>query len=154
MANKNHSRNSKNHKKPNISGLRILQWNCRSLSNKINKLKITATDFDIIMLSETWLYGEKTVRLPNFNPVRKDRLIKNNTDDHGGVCIFIRKKILFEEVADIYHDPKKLESIAIKIKRENSEDILECSVYRVLTESCPWKNGKNSWTPHQNIRIK
>ena len=48
--------NNKNKIKSNI---KILQWNCRSIVNKINALKSIADEYDIILLSETWLLKDK-----------------------------------------------------------------------------------------------
>ena len=42
------------------TNLKILKWNCYAISNKLDDLKSIADEYDIILISETWLHTEKT----------------------------------------------------------------------------------------------
>ena len=94
-----------------INNIKIFQWNCRSLTNKIGELRSIITEYDIIILSETWLNDTITVNIPDYQIVRKDR----EDGVHGGVTIIIRKDILFKIEPNVYHITKSLETIAISI---------------------------------------
>ena len=111
--------------------VKILQWKCRSISNKIDNLKTIADNYDVILLSETWLTNKKKLQIKNFNIVRKDRSLKgNNNKDHGGgVCILIKFNLIFEEYKQICNKPDHLESVAITLLLENEEKILIGYIY-------------------------
>lgn len=71
----------------------ILQFNARSLFNKIDDLRLRASKFapDVICISESWLDSsihDGSVSIPNYNLVRSDRDIHG-----GGVAIFCRSDI-------------------------------------------------------------
>ena len=110
-----------------------MEWNCRAISNKLDNLKTIADEYDIIMLSETWLHTEKTLNIKNFNAIRNERPLKNaNKKDHGGgVCILIKSNLPYQQFNQIYHEPYHFESVAILLQLENPENkLLICSVYR------------------------
>ena len=91
MDNQRNKIQTKNNNKINEC-LKILQWNCHSLLNKLDSLKSIADEYDIIILSETWLFPEKKIQIKNFNIVSKDRLNNNQNDKehHGWICILIK----------------------------------------------------------------
>ena len=72
---------------------KILQWNCRSIKNKIHNLRNIVDEYDIILLSETWLNQHSYINIPNYHIIRRDRI----AGQHGGVAIFIKKNIPFQE---------------------------------------------------------
>ena len=94
-----------------LSTLRILQWNCRSLMNKIHLLRNIINEYDIVLLSKTWLNENSLVKIPNFYIIRRDR----KTAQHGGVAIIIKNNIPFREDISIYHKESSLESVALSI---------------------------------------
>lgn len=119
----------------NKKSLRILQWNCRSITRKYD-LHNHAKDFDIIILIETWLKPEHTYHLYGFETVRFDRLDEKG----GGLGIFVRKNI---EI-DVYDlnlklTKKSLEMGAITIEVNNKKMII-VAVYRP-----PHNNNKISF---------
>ena len=126
------------------SELKILQWNSRSINNKLDELKSIANKYDIILISETWLNPEKTIKLPNYNIIRKDRLFKcNNQDDHGGVCIFIKKNLQYKDCSNVFKIQEKIEITAVTIQLEQNEKLVICSIYRppnCITNATEWKN--------------
>ena len=87
-----------------------------SIQNKLDELKTISLNYVIIIILETWLTNQnKKIYLPNFNLIRNDREVKNknnNTNEHGGICIFIKKNIPYEEVCDFYSIANQLETAA------------------------------------------
>lgn len=152
--------NRKNNKNANISSnnsLKILQWNCRSAMDKINELRKISDDYDVIILSETWLTKSSNFKINNFNQVRNDRTqlkTKNRTHNpHGGVCILIKKNIPFEEISNIYNNPKQLETAAVTIELNDHEKLLICSIYRnpdEVTNITEWKKLLDSTNQYEN----
>ena len=69
-----------------MAPLKALLWNCRSASNKIIELTALSKNYDLIVLTETWLNANNHLNLPNFNIIRKDRQHRNG----GGLAILIR----------------------------------------------------------------
>ena len=63
----NKAPNKKQKKANNLkTNIKVLQWNCRSILNKLDHLKSIADEYDIIMLSETHLIEENTLNIKNF----------------------------------------------------------------------------------------
>lgn len=77
-----------------ISELNILQWNCRSVQEKIGSLcaLIDLYHVDVVLLSETFLSPEKVLKINGFNIIRKDRNSRG-----GGVAIAIKKMLAIHE---------------------------------------------------------
>lgn len=71
--------------------LKILQWNVRGIKNKLYELAHIANNFDIFIISETWLNLTNKVKLRGFDVVREDRLYAEG----GGVAIFVRNGIKY-----------------------------------------------------------
>ena len=67
--------------------LRILQWNCRSIKNKIGVLckLIQIHKIDVVLLQETFLSNDKSIKINNFDIMRADR-----NSQGGGVAIAIK----------------------------------------------------------------
>lgn len=70
-----------------------------------------SVNYDIILISETWLSDKDKVRLKGFDIVRKDRL--NNKG--GGVAIFIRNGLKYMSKDIKYQCDNKLEVCAIDL---------------------------------------
>ena len=77
--------------------LQILQWNCRSIQNKLPELQSYLDNLvnlpDVLCLQETYLTKNITPILPGYEFIRKDR---SNGKRGGGICI--KPSILFSEV--------------------------------------------------------
>ena len=96
-----------------MAALQILQWNCRSIQNKIPELKSYLANLpDILCLQETYLNKKIVLFLPGYKCIRKDR---SNGKRGGGICICITQNILFSEIAvpNSYNDMK---SMATKVR--------------------------------------
>uniref|UniRef100_A0ABD2WKN0 Reverse transcriptase domain-containing protein n=1 Tax=Trichogramma kaykai TaxID=54128 RepID=A0ABD2WKN0_9HYME len=107
----------------NKTHLKILQWNCRSVSNKLI-LHNEAKNFDIIVLIETWLNEIKHLKLKGFNIVRFDR----QSGSGGGIAICIKQNIFYEGTT-INFSSKSLETGSVIIKL-HSEKLLITTCYR------------------------
>lgn len=105
--------------------LRIVQWNCQSIKKKTPEIQFRAANFDVILLSETWLKPEDTVYLNGFDVVRKDR--EKHTG--GGVLIFVNNRLKYKRITNIYNCDDKLELCAIELFLAE-ESILLASCYR------------------------
>ena len=76
-------------------GLKIIHINTRSVFYKLDELKYNLADFDIIVLSETWLnesIDDSMLHWENFQLVRLDREGWRNKKG-GGLCIYVRSSI-------------------------------------------------------------
>lgn len=105
----------------NTKKLKILQWNCRSIIPKIDRLKalISVYNLDIICLNETWLIETKYFRIPSFNMVRKDR---NNS--FGGVLVGVREGIEFKYLNFSIHT--QIEYLVVSITQNNFNFNIVC----------------------------
>ena len=113
--------------------LHILQWNCHSVRNKLPTLRSIANDYDIILLSETWLNDVNNLHIPNFTTLRKDR----TSSEHGGFGILTKSNITFLQEKNIFHQENQLETLGISIPlcSHTQEKLLIVSVYRPPTHN-------------------
>jgi exonuclease III len=91
-------------------GIKIVQWNCRSLRSKFPEFQQRSQNIDIIILSETWLDEAENVYLTGFDVVRKDR-----NERSGGVAIFINNKLKYSRKEGLYDGDGKIEVCAIEL---------------------------------------
>lgn len=84
-----------------------LSW----LNNKREEIAQVANNFDIIILSETWLLPKFKVYLPIFTIIHKDI----NKPHSGGLAIAIKNDISFENEPGIYSTNKILDTLVISI---------------------------------------
>lgn len=99
----------------NYINLRILQWNCRGLRGKTYELERFATEWDIIMLVETFLKPEQNdFHVNGFETVRFDRLDNNR----GGIAFLVKKDLIFDTI-HLDFNPSSLEvgSISVSTSR-------------------------------------
>jgi exonuclease III len=75
--------------------LKICHFNIRSLSDKLDELKhfLVTHSIGICMLNETFLHPRKTIKIHNYNIVRRDRDSRG-----GGVCVLIHRSLFYEEI--------------------------------------------------------
>lgn len=100
----------------NISPLKILQWNCHSITNKIDLLRTTVQEFDIIALSETWHNSSHFFSLNNFTIIRKDTLTRNS----GGLAFAIRNTIFYKLPDRNFSIPGRLDSQTVIIRSDKN----------------------------------
>jgi len=56
-----------NNRKLNVSNLRILQWNANSIMSKYTELSKHCENFNLILISKTWLSPDKSFKLRGFD---------------------------------------------------------------------------------------
>jgi hypothetical protein len=99
--------------------IRILQWNCHSLSNKLSNLKlhIYSTKPHVVCLSETWLSENFEPTFVNYSAIYKHR---GALQAGGGLAVLVRSDVTYLE-HDLQLFPLGLlEVTAIKIYLKNS----------------------------------
>lgn len=100
--------------KPNQSipfRINIIQWNCKSATNKLPDLQILARNSDILILSETWLNSGSSFFISGFEIIRRDRMHGKG----GGVAVCLKKGIKFTVVDDIYDCDGEIEVCAVTL---------------------------------------
>ena len=94
--------------------IHILQWNCRSIRNKILNLQSYLSTFanlpDILCLQETYL-NQQTFFLTGYQVIRKDR---SNGKKGGGICFCVKNTISFSEIRQP-ECSKSIEIMGIKV---------------------------------------
>lgn len=78
---------------------KIIQWNARSIKHELNKLSFQAVNADIFIISKTWVEHTDSVKLKNFDTIRKDRSGRKG----GGILIFIQSNLKYQ-IIKIYKD--------------------------------------------------
>ena len=103
--------------------LKLLQWNCDSLSTKIPELKdrLSKLDIDICLIQETKLRShDKTPKIPGYGSVRTDR--KSNTSG-GGLITYIKDTLVFDRASEGCRTATEMSSIRVKIGGKKWIDI-------------------------------
>ncbi len=109
-----------------VSSLSITHQNIRSIRNKMEFIKDTLLDFDILYFSETHLTDaveSTTVKLENYNNLYR----KDNTAHSGGLLVYVTSSIPSRRIIDL--EIILPESIWVEIK-DKSNKYLICNVYR------------------------
>ena len=109
-------------------GLHFLHLNARSLLPKIEELRLVAQNSHaaVIGITETWLDHSVTdheIIIPYYTVIRKDR-----NREGGGVCMYIRTDLAFNQRNDISDD--QLEMLWIELLLPHTRPILICTCYR------------------------
>lgn len=79
--------------------MKILQWNCQSLRSKRAELEKRSIDYDIILLSETWLGVDDRFLLRGFDVVHLGRTDRRG----GGVAVIVRNGIKYKIIDNLYN---------------------------------------------------
>ena len=109
-------------------GLHFVHINARSIVNKVEEIKFLArsSNASVLAVSETWLDDsilDSEIKIPGYKVIRHDR-----NREGGGVCLYIRENLAFNERPDLKH--KKLETIFADILLPKTKPILIGCVYR------------------------
>jgi hypothetical protein len=91
--------------------IKIVQWNARSIKNKIPELQYNCKAYDIILLIETWLNRKDTLYLKDFDEIRKDRAYRRG----GGVAIAVSKRLRYRAQDNLFDCHGLVEIAAIEI---------------------------------------
>lgn len=101
--------------------MKILQWNCRGIRNKIIDLRNMTQDYEIIALQETWLDDG------NFNIERNDR---QATHQGGGTLLAINKTIIYDKINEDFSMFNQFEIQTIKIKTKPNNNLFITNLYK------------------------
>ncbi len=109
-------------------GLHLLHLNTRSLLNKVDEVHALAvsTNAAVLGVSETWLdetITDAEVNITGYVLERRDR-----RRDGGGVCVYIRKDIVFNRHSEL--ETEDMEFLAIDVILPKTKPILIGMCYR------------------------
>ena len=116
------SKNAREGPKVEQNKLRILQWNCDGIGNKMIELRKRAIDqnLDVILIQETKLDPtNKTPAIPGYAPFRTDRKNKKG----GGLITFVKNSVIFEKKGEQSKDATDTQTIRIKMNKKKWIDI-------------------------------
>ena len=105
--------------KRKMKGLKMVHLNIRSLFNKIDQLRTLFVDFDVIVVSETWLTPEITdasIELSGYRLFRQDRILPNGKKG-GGLCLYAKSYLcvnVLETSCNIVSQDFELMGLSIK----------------------------------------
>ena len=100
--------------------LKIIFWNTRSFMARRLEIEKMIVDLDIFICVESWLpqknqKNQQTISFPGFVTFRKDRQHANG----GGILIFIRNNIAFQEINNLSSSHQSVEICGLKINNYN-----------------------------------
>ena len=113
---------------PSQKEIKIVQWNCRSLRNKLSnfKLHIYTTKPHVICLCETWLSTGHEPRFINYTAIYKHR---EDGTMGGGLAILIRSDVSYLPLTLQPFLPSLLEVQGVKILLKNNPPISIINLY-------------------------
>ena len=116
-----------------LKGLSVICFNIRSFSCNgdefLGYLHNTKHSFDLIILTETWNkeYSCVLCNIPGYSAVHNFRPDKKS----GGVSIFIRADIKYDELGHLNITHELIESAAVRIYYPNSDKVINVlGIYR------------------------
>ena len=117
----------------NKRGLHFIHINTRSLLSKLDDVRLITRRFNAacLCITETWLddtVPDAEVHIENYSIQRKDRHRHG-----GGVCIYIRQDLSYNERSHLNHEC--LEATWIEIFLPKTKPILCASIYRPPKQS-------------------
>ena len=115
-----------------MKGLKLVHINARSLFNKVQEIYNHYQNFDVIVITETWLnimVPTSAVMLPQFRLVRQDRY-KDEQKKGGGICIYVRDTCNIEDIDYVSEVTCDYEILGIKVKFANIKPCYLFGVYR------------------------
>lgn len=105
--------------------LNVLQWNAKSILSKRSEFIKHVSDFNFILISESWLSPNDSFIVKGFDTVRKDR-----DNRHGdGVTVLVKREIKYKTIPNLFNCNNKLEVCAVESYIEG-ESITVVSCYR------------------------
>ncbi|TGZ47961.1 hypothetical protein DBV15_10259, partial [Temnothorax longispinosus] len=107
------------------SEIKILQWNCRGLQDKLPNLQFLAKKFDIFCIQETLLTKVSKVSVNNFSLLRTD-ITKPGM---RGICFLVKNNLKVSLVQLPFTVHYSIEAAAISIPFQN-EELLIINIYR------------------------
>ena len=98
-----------------------MHYNIQSIPNKVDLIGSELRNFNVICLTETWL-GQNTpdenLKINGYKLYRRDR----QTDNHGGICVYIKENIYSQRRADL--EIRNIECLWLEVKFHNKKFLL------------------------------
>ena len=114
----------------------ILHLNIRSMNKNFENFKTflfeTCHTFSMICLTETWLTDDAFKNISNYhlNDYTGIHFERKTGSAGGGVCVYIRKTLMFKNRIDLSVSDADNESLVIEIINEKSKNIIVNTTYR------------------------
>ena len=113
---------------PKTRGFKMAMLNVVSLPKHLDEIRLLLHDkyLDVLAVNETRLdstISDGIVSIEGYDLLRADR-----NRNGGGVCIYIRRHINYENRPDLV--PTGLEAVCVEIKQANSQSFIVSSIYR------------------------
>lgn len=131
----------------NLNSLKVLNWNCRSIRNKVEEFFhfLENHEIDIAVITETWLQLNNSMYHDNYSIVRADRDSPDATRG-GGVAILVRNGISYSKLETstraieavgitVAADPTPVNIIAVYYPGSNNRATL-CQFRRDIRQLC------------------
>ena len=121
---------------PSNRGLKIAHLNVRSITNKIDSLRLLLLNnpFDVLTISETWLtknISDPELNIQGYSFVRNDRKSRCS----GGCMIYIRDGLPYRARPDLQDE--NIESCVLELNRPKCKNMLIWSIYRAPDAPLP-----------------
>ena len=120
----------------NPSSITFLNWNVRSINNKVDKVMtyIIDQDISIAFISESWITESNnnitaTIKSYGYGIIHNIRDIKGTNKTKGGGVAILYKKLYNLTKVKINHG-KSFESVSAKFKSSNGENVFCCCIYQ------------------------
>ena len=110
-------------------GLKIIQLNTRSITNKLDQIRLMLhmKSVDILAITETWLdnsWSDNELVITGYNLFRRDR----KASQGGGIIIYTHNSLSAERRSDL--ESELIEQISIEFKQFKCAPILLSCIYR------------------------
>ena len=118
----------------NNKGLTIMHWNARSMYPKYEEILHLCenSDCELLCISESWLTDiitDDMISIPGYNLFRKDRDEASGKQREGGVCVYVKNKLLVSVCDNMTICTPHIEVLTIKLKLVRTRDIYLSIVY-------------------------
>ena len=121
----------------NRKGLKLVHLNIRSLSKKIDQLRVILANstIQIITISETWLNNSHTnhnLQINGFSSFRQDRSYPTGSTRGGGLITYMNPDLADNTIPLTKRDhcSKHVEAQWLKVKRDHTSNLIICNLYR------------------------
>lgn len=110
-----------------ITTIKILNWNARGITNKLEELSKRIYDYDIVIITETKRNNKDVLKFKGYNVVEKKFLKEEKSA--GGIAIIVRQDLKIKKLNEIIVKSSNIEILGVNISGLDRE--LNCfAIYR------------------------
>jgi len=115
--------------------IRLIQWNCCGIRNKLPQLQHIASEVDIMCLQESLLWSHNYFRINGFKVIRNDII----TSNQRGTCILIRENLIFRvfNFSKFYHPSWEIQGIILPLDGDK-DSLVIINIYRYPNQITPF----------------